>query len=265
MTARRTTTIVATLAVALAGLAPHATAADPLDKLLDKVVKNLKFPYPTPVNPPCLLPGGPWEPGFRPLPAPRPEPMPYPLPYPAPAPTTYFLGVYTSTVAVSMPGGGAVDGPQAYVVPGYGEQVFGQRVNKIVPNSPAFHAGLEPGDILVNANGIALDSDELLRAAIAESEGYLEMQVLGSRSGQLVWVIAETDPQNPMPAFASSSNLNTARTAFTTKSNQRTGTAKAGSRGRSTPNRSTQGAVKSLSRQPRQTSNGNRRPPVRRR
>jgi membrane-associated protease RseP (regulator of RpoE activity) len=144
-------------------------------------------------------------------------------------------------------------------VPGYGEQVYGQRINNIVPNSPAFHAGLEPGDILVNANGIALDSDEILRAAIAESEGYMEIQVLDSRSGAMVWVVAETDPQNPVPAFASSSNLSTARTAFKAKSNQRAGSEKAGTAGRSTR------SVKSLSRKAPQTSNGNRRPPVRRR
>jgi membrane-associated protease RseP (regulator of RpoE activity) len=263
MTARRTITIAAALAVTMMSLSSPATAGDPLEKLIRKVEKYVDVTYPTPRPTPlpyplpyprpapCLLPDlTPWpEPGFRPLPAPA----------PAPAPASYFLGVYTSTVAVSLPGGGAADGPQAYVVPGYGEQVYGQRINSIVPNSPAFHAGLEPGDILVNANGIALDSDEILRGAIAESEGYMELQVLDSRSGALVWVVAETDPQSPVPAVASSSNLNTARTAFKTKSTQRAPSAKVGA------TRSTQRRVTSAPRQVQSTENGNRRPPVRRR
>jgi len=266
MTARRYITILTALAVTMLSLSSPATAGDPLEKLIGKIGKYVDITYPTPRPTPLPYP----LPYPRPVPAPCPQPLPmpweptpYPLPGPAPSPvpSSYFLGVYTSTVDISLPGAGPVDGgPQTRVVPGYGEPAYGQRVNNIVPNSPAFHAGLEPGDILVNANGIALDSEEILRAAIAESEGYMEMQVLDSRSGQLVWVVAETDPQNPVPAVASSSNLNTARTVFKTKSSQRVGSAKAG-----TPSRSVQGAVKPLSRKVSQTGNGNRRPPVRRR
>jgi membrane-associated protease RseP (regulator of RpoE activity) len=201
---------------------------------------------------PCPQPAPtPWEPA----------PIPLPGPVPSPAPSSYFLGVYTSTVAISLPGTGPVDGgPQAYVVPGYGEQVNGQRINRVVPNSPAFHAGLEPGDIMVNANGLAMDSEDDLRAAIAQSEGYMELQVLDSRSGQLVWVVAETDAQNSVPMVASGGDLNAARMAFKTKSSQRVSSAKS-----STPGRSMQGAVKSLPRQVSPSGNGDRRPPVRRR
>ena len=261
MTARTTITITAALCVSMLSLSSPATAGDSLKELIGKVerIVDITRPttYPTPLPYPLPYP--------RPVPMPCPEPTPYPLPgplpSPQPAPSSYFLGVYTSTVAVSMPGGGATDGgPQAYVVPGYGEQAYGQRINNIVPNSPAFHAGLEPGDILINANGIALDSDEILRAAIAQSEGYMEMQVLDSRSGQLLWVVAETDSQNSVPAFASSSNLNTARTAFKTKGNQRAPSAKAG-----TPGRSMQKRITPTPRQLSQPGNGNRRPPVRRR
>jgi membrane-associated protease RseP (regulator of RpoE activity) len=250
MTARTTITIAAALCVSLSSLSSPAAAGEPLDKVIGKVSRYLEFTYPMPAQPACKLPvPAPWpEPGFRPLPA------------PAPAPASYFLGVYTSTVAVSLPGGGAADGPQAYVVPGYGEQVYGQRINNIVPNSPAFHAGLEPGDILVNANGIALDSDEILRGAIAESEGYMELQVLDSRSGALVWVVAETDPQSSVPMVASSGNLNAARKAFKTKSSQRTVSTKAGA-----TSRLIQGSAKTLPRQVQQTNGGDRRPPVRRR
>ncbi len=260
MTARSTITITAALCVSLLSLSSPATARDPLEKLIGKVerIVDITRPttYPTPLPYPLPYP--------RPVPMPCPEPTPYPLPgplpSPQPAPSGYFLGVYTSTVAVSMPVVAPADGGlQTYVVPGYGEQAYGQRINNIVPNSPAFHAGLEPGDILVNANGIALDSDEILRAAIAQSEGYLEMQLLDSRSGQLLWVVAETDSQNSIPAVASSSNLKTARTAFKTKNNQRAPSAKAGTRGRST-----HGAVMSLPGMVSQPGNGSRRPPVRR-
>jgi membrane-associated protease RseP (regulator of RpoE activity) len=87
-------------------------------------------------------------------------------------------------------------------VPGYGEQVYGQRINRIVPNSPAFHAGLEAGDVIINANGYAMDSRQQLQAAINTSQGYLEMQVLDSRSHQLVWVVAQTDSQGGGPLAA---------------------------------------------------------------
>jgi hypothetical protein len=267
MTARRTTTILTALAVTMLSLSSPATAGDPLEKLIRKVEKYVDMtyptprptplpyplPYPQPVPMPCPQPvPAPWEP--------TPYPLPGPVPSPQPVPSSYFLGVYTSTVAISQPDAGPVDGgPQAYVVPGYGEPVYGQRINRIVPNSPAFHAGLEPGDTLINANGTAMESEEILRAAIAQSEGYMELQVLDGRSGQLVWVVAETEAQNSLPMVASSGNLNTARKVFKTKSSQRVQSAG------TAPSRSMQGAVKSLPRQVPQTGNGDRRPPVRRR
>lgn len=119
----------------------------------------------------------------------------------------YFLGVTVSTVEVDVVGGG-IDigepdsGPVAFVAPGYGEAVYGQRINTIVPNSPAFHAGLEPGDILIDGNGFPMDSLADLQHAINTSEGILEMKVLDNRSGNLMWVVAETDPTNTSPVFA---------------------------------------------------------------
>ncbi len=143
------------------------------------------------------------QPCPQPGPIGDPYPAPTPLPGPYPQPSTYFLGVYTSTVPVDQ-GGSLPDGPQLQVVPGYGQQVYGQRVNQIVPNSPAFHAGLEEGDIILHANGYPMDSRQQLQAAIDTSEGYLEMQVRDARSGQIVWVVAETDPQNSVPMAAAS-------------------------------------------------------------
>jgi membrane-associated protease RseP (regulator of RpoE activity) len=203
-----THTLSAVVAVALLSVSAEAQSPDAgrLIRDIGNVVEqvsgqrlNYTLPYPQPM--PC--------PGL-------PYPQPQPLPSPEPAPASYFLGVYTSTVVVSGAGGTPEEGPAAYVVPGYEQEVYGQRVNQIVPNSPAFHAGLEPGDILVNANGYALDSQDILRAVIASSEGYMEIQVLDSRSGQLVWVIAETDPQNSQPMVAARSASGRAPQAQTT-------------------------------------------------
>ena len=71
-----------------------------------------------------------------------------------------------------------------------GQTVYGQRINTVVPHSPAYHAGLEPGDIIADANGRAMDSPHALRMAIQQSQGYLEMKVLDSRTGRLTWVVA---------------------------------------------------------------------------
>lgn len=129
------------------------------------------------------------------------------LPGPGPVTDGYFLGVKVSTVPVDLYGGGGggggeESGPVTMVVPGAGETVYGQRINYIVPNSPAYNAGLEEGDILLDANGYPMDSLDDLQYAISTSEGILEMKVLDYRSGQLLWVIAETDPTNTSPVYA---------------------------------------------------------------
>lgn len=135
-------------------------------------------------------------------------PQPQPVD-PGPVTSGYFLGVYTSTVPVSGPVGGQPGGgPVAMVVPGYGETVYGQRIDQIVPNSPAYHAGLEPGDIIVSANGRAMDSKQDLIAAIQSSQGYLEMQVQDINTGQLQWVVAETGAPGQGPVLTSRNQSN---------------------------------------------------------
>ncbi|MEX0937843.1 MAG: PDZ domain-containing protein [Pirellulales bacterium] len=199
MTTRsRNTTIVAVALLALI-TAAQAQAGNPFDNVR-KVINHVEhavgggsnqiLPYPLPYPQPCPTPNP------YPQPQPQPWPVPEPQPQPQPVPASYFLGVYTSTVPVGQ-GGAVASGPQVRVVPGYEQQVYGQRVNNIVPNSPAFHAGLEPGDVIINANGYSMDSDQHLRAAIADSQGYLEMQILDSRSGQIVLVVAEPEAQTP--------------------------------------------------------------------
>ena len=109
------------------------------------------------------------------------------------------LGVRTSTVEVDVAlTSRRSTGPQTRVVDGYGEAVYGQRVDQIAPGSAAFDAGLEVGDVLVNANGYPMDEPALLDEAVEFSEGYMEMQVVDVRSGNLSWVVAE--PQVPYAA-----------------------------------------------------------------
>ena len=102
----------------------------------------------------------------------------------------------------------ASGGYQTRVAPGYGSTVYGQRINQIVPNSPAFHAGLEPGDIILDANGTPMDSREDLIAAIQNSQGYLEMKVVDRNTGGIQWVVAQTDPQNTNPVYSTQTNRN---------------------------------------------------------
>ncbi len=147
-----------------------------------------------------------------PFPTTKPCPHPPVCPTPSPSFGSYFLGVYTSTVPVENQGGigpvAASGGYQTRVAPGYGSTVYGQRINQIVPNSPAFHAGLEPGDIILDANGTPMDSREDLIAAIQNSQGYLEMKVVDRNTGGIQWVVAQTDPQNTNPVYSTQTNRN---------------------------------------------------------
>ncbi len=206
MTARITSIVIITLAAI--NLSRTADAGSPFGDV-QKFVKQAErimggggshhvqprpCPKPTPHPTPAPYP----TPCPTPTPYPQPGPVVNPNPAPQPYPSSYFLGVYTTTVAVDR-GGAVPSGPQVRVVPGYGEQVYGQRIDRIVANSPAFHAGLEPGDTIINANGYAMDNREQLQAAIDNSRGYLEMQVLDGRTSQIVWVVAETQAQGGGP------------------------------------------------------------------
>jgi membrane-associated protease RseP (regulator of RpoE activity) len=254
MNARTRRTLLSAAAVVVTGLTVQAQAQSPLDdfgRIVGQVGRIVRgggyqpdpcvFPNPDPWQP---APGYP-TPGPQPGPIlnPYPTPTPQPGPYPQPVGSSRFLGVYTSTVQVS-PGnaGQPVSGPQTYVAPGYGQAVYGQRVNQIVPNSPAFHAGLEPGDIIIHANGIPMNSRLHLRSAINSSQGRLQMQVIDGRTGQLTWVVAETELQNSVPMIAGPQS---------------------GSNSPAITQRSSAGVQASGSQQSLQLGPGGRRPPIR--
>ncbi|TWU24801.1 PDZ domain-containing protein [Novipirellula artificiosorum] len=118
-------------------------------------------------------------------------PTPMPIAPPGQPAAVYFLGVYTSTVMLPGSGGGGPLGPVAMVqprimpVPGPGPQPqYGQRIDSVVPGSPAAAVGLERGDILVTANHVPLTCKGELSRAINSSGGQLHLTVINVRTGQ---------------------------------------------------------------------------------
>lgn len=130
-----------------------------------------------------------------------------PTPMPAPQPTgSYFLGVYTSCVPLPYNNGPmgpvAMNQPRVQIAPSVtplpSPVRYGQRVNSVVPGSPAAQIGLEPGDILVTGNNIPLSSKQSLLRAINSSGGYLQLQVINVRTGQMTPLTAYPQSQNPV-------------------------------------------------------------------
>ncbi len=62
------------------------------------------------------------------------------------------------------------------------------KVTQVDRDSPAARAGIEPGDILVKANGVALASQDQLNALFGESRGDFAVTVRDVRSGRDVLV-----------------------------------------------------------------------------
>ena len=123
----------------------------------------------------------------QPVNQPAVAPQPWINPNPTPV-SSFFLGVYTQTVTVPMPGGGSpVSGPIAAMIQPISPQPFvqGQRVTNVVPGSPAARAGLEIGDILIYGNNQPLTSKGALINAINRSGGHLQLQVRDVRTGQI--------------------------------------------------------------------------------
>jgi len=109
---------------------------------------------------------------------------------------SYFLGVYTSTVRLPDSGPIGPVGPVAAVqprimpLPGPVGPHYGQRVDNVVPGSPAARIGLEPGDVLVTGNHIPLTCKGELLRAINQSGGHLQLTVINIRTGQPTSVTA---------------------------------------------------------------------------
>lgn len=67
----------------------------------------------------------------------------------------------------------------------------GLKIILVVPDSPAARAGLEPGDVLVAVNGVALNSGEQLAAAFQNAGRQLTLTVRNVRDGRDVDVPVE--------------------------------------------------------------------------
>ena len=168
--------LIATAAVRLADEGverPNAGLMDAMAEALAKEAQNGTFPPTGTAGPDVVAPD----------------------PSPAPRPDAYVLGVGLSPVTFRRPieeAGGRRSGYRLQVVP----RAFraGLRVNAVTPNSAAARAGLEPGDVLVEANGAALESLAALDAALANSRGVLRAKVVNVRTGAIVPVTVQLDP-----------------------------------------------------------------------
>lgn len=110
----------------------------------------------------------------------------------------YYLGVWTTSVQLApayssvaaAPAPAASGSAAIQVAPGAGQGAIGLRIDQIAFGSPAQRAGLEPGDILVMANGHSLHCKQQLRQVIRGSRGFLQLLVINGRTGQLVSLVA---------------------------------------------------------------------------
>lgn len=151
---------------------------------------------------------------------PNPGYGPAPLPQPAPL----YFGVRAKTVPVDTSAAVETFTTSKYttrVAPGYGEAVYGQMIVGIAPDSAAYHAGLEVGDVIIDANGIPMDSGQNLVQAVQSSGGYLEMKVLDVNSNQIVWVVADFGGGGGQVGGPDTGIIETARSGRT-QQNQRT-------------------------------------------
>ena len=113
--------------------------------------------------------------------APRPQPAPAPAPAPAPVPGR-VLGVKTEAVRLGL-------------------RTTALRVTEIQPGSPAEKAGIEKGDVIVQANGAPTGDVQQLNAAVQASGPVLTLTVRDTRTGKDVPVQVElgSAPSNVPP------------------------------------------------------------------
>jgi S1-C subfamily serine protease len=79
----------------------------------------------------------------------------------------------------------------------------GMKVIRVEPGSPAQTAGIEVGDVIVAANGVAVTGVEVLSAVLKKSGSNLTLTVRDTRTGRDVPVevkMGGTDAVNPAPA-----------------------------------------------------------------
>jgi len=80
------------------------------------------------------------------------------------------------------------------------------KVIRVEPNGLAAKAGLEPGDIVVAANGVPTTSVEQLLSALRKSDSTLNLTVRDTRTGRDTAVAVALGTQEPMPRNAEPSS-----------------------------------------------------------
>jgi membrane-associated protease RseP (regulator of RpoE activity) len=147
-------------ALEIALLLPALAAAGP------QIIKP-----PPPLEPVQVAPGVPSP--VMPAPAPAavaaPAPFAAPVAVPAlpfsPGTSTRLIGLYTQPVRLT-------DGRVAI------------QIYAVVPGAPGAVAGLEPGDIIVTANGYLMQSHDNLRWIVSGSTGPLNLLIINARTRQ---------------------------------------------------------------------------------
>lgn len=124
------------------------------------------------------------------------------VPVVTPPPPVYVLGVWTTPVEIQpAPSPLAVvttaPGPAAQVLPAQGPPTYGLRIDAFTAHSAADHDGLEPGDVLLIANGRPLQCKADLRLAVRTSQGRLELLVLRARTGATVTMVVHPQLRHP--------------------------------------------------------------------
>ncbi|WP_158633758.1 PDZ domain-containing protein [Tautonia sociabilis] len=126
-------------------------------------------------------------------PFPNPNPNPFPPPAPPLGPLPYTLGVTTVLTTVGnapVPASPYLNQPNLAMRPAYGLQV-----TSVSPGSAAHRSGLEPGDVILSANGQPMSDAHALRRVIASSNGVLNLVVRDVRNpGHNVTVTVTLDP-----------------------------------------------------------------------
>ncbi|MFV2065483.1 MAG: hypothetical protein ACC645_00775 [Pirellulales bacterium] len=120
-------------------------------------------------------------------------------------PPIYLLGVWTTPVEIE-PGpsplavAGGI-GPALQVVPVQSHPLHGLRIDAFTPHSAADHGGLEPGDVLITANGRPMNCKQDLRLAVLSSQGHLQLLVIKGRTGETVTMVVHPELRRLIPVL----------------------------------------------------------------
>ncbi len=107
--------------------------------------------------------------------------------YAPPPPPPRGLGVYCTVVNVNPYGIPNSANPQ-------GLPVYGLRVDGVVPYGPAQRVGIEPGDVILLANGARVRSGADLRLYTSRWSGALPLGIVDVRTGALITVYPQLSP-----------------------------------------------------------------------